>query len=174
MIIYRWHFILLPVRRLLYQLYLPACLIIIATFLILRIDICTCMLSCFSHVQLFATPWTVAHQAPLSMGFPRQEYWSRLLCPSPGDIPHPRIELVSLMSPALADGFFTTSATWEYTRIDWYFQIHWNWCNLYSIVNIMHFILPISLSCSILCEYNNPLICIALNISIQIYPELFW
>jgi len=61
-----------------------------------------------SHVQLFATPWTVAHQAPLSMGFFRQEYWSGLPFPSPGHLPHPGIELVSLMSPALAGGFFTT------------------------------------------------------------------
>ena len=42
----------------------------------------------FTHVQLFATPWTVAHQAPLSMEFPRQEYWSGLPCPPPGDLPH--------------------------------------------------------------------------------------
>ena len=46
-----------------------------------------CMLSCFSHVQLFATLWTVAHKAPLSMGFPSQEYWSGLPCPPPGDLP---------------------------------------------------------------------------------------
>ena len=45
-----------------------------------------------SRVQLFATPWTVAHQAPLSVGFSRQEYWSRLPCPSPGDLPNPGIE----------------------------------------------------------------------------------
>ena len=45
-----------------------------------------------SHIQLFATPWTVAHQAPLSMGFPRQEYWSGLLFTSPGDLPDPGIE----------------------------------------------------------------------------------
>ena len=48
-----------------------------------------------SHVQLFATPWTVAYQAPLSMGFSRQEYWSGLLFPSPGDPPDPGIELGS-------------------------------------------------------------------------------
>ena len=52
-----------------------------------------------SPVQLFATPWTV--QAPLSMGFPRQEYWSRLPFPPPGDLPHPGIEPLSLASPAL-------------------------------------------------------------------------
>ena len=57
--------------------------------------------------------WTVALQAPLSMGFLRQEYWSGLPFPSPGDLPDPGIEPESLMSPALAGGFFTTSATWE-------------------------------------------------------------
>ena len=72
-----------------------------------------CMLSLFSCVQLFATPWTVACQAPLSMGFPRQEYWSGLPCPTPGDLPNPGTDPLSLMSPALADRFFTTSATWE-------------------------------------------------------------
>ena len=44
-----------------------------------------------SHVQLFVTPWTVAHQAPLSMGFSGQEYWSRLPCPPPGDLLNPGI-----------------------------------------------------------------------------------
>ena len=53
---------------------------------------CACVLSHFSHVQLFVTPWTVAHQAPLSMGFSRQEYWSGLPCPPPGDLPNPGIE----------------------------------------------------------------------------------
>ena len=47
-----------------------------------------CMLS---HVQLFATPWTVAYQAPLSMEFSKQEYWSRLPFPTPGDLPNPEI-----------------------------------------------------------------------------------
>ena len=72
-----------------------------------------CMLSHFSHVLLFVTLWTVAHQAPLSMGSSRQEYWSGLPCPPPGDIPNLGIEPMSLMSPALAGRFFTTSATWE-------------------------------------------------------------
>ena len=48
-----------------------------------------------SCVQLFATPWTVAYQAPLSMGFSRQEYWSGLPFPSPGDLPNPGIKLES-------------------------------------------------------------------------------
>ena len=73
-----------------------------------------CVLSCFSCVWLFVTPWTVAHQAPLSMEWTdsKQEYWSWLPFPSPGDLPNPRIEPEPLTSPALAGGFFTTSATW--------------------------------------------------------------
>ena len=71
------------------------------------------VLSCFSHVQLFMTPWTAARWVPLSMGFSRQEYWSGLQYPPPGDLPDPGIEPVSLMSSALTDGFFTTSETWE-------------------------------------------------------------
>ena len=58
-----------------------------------------------------ATLWTRARQAPLSMGLSRQEFWSALPCPSPRDLPNPGIEPRSLMSPALAGGFFTTSAT---------------------------------------------------------------
>ena len=58
-----------------------------------------CMLICFSHVWLFATPWATAHQAPLSMGFSRQEYWSGLPCPAPGDLPDPRTERLSPVSP---------------------------------------------------------------------------
>ena len=78
-----------------------------------------CVLSHFSRVRLPATLWTVEHQTPLSMGFSRQEYWSGLLCPPPGDLPDPGIEPVSLMCPALAGGFFTTSATWghHYTGV---------------------------------------------------------
>ena len=72
-----------------------------------------CVLSCFSHVWLFVTLWMVAHQAPLSRVFSRQEYWSGLLCPPPGDLPDPGIKPVSLMSPALAGRFFTISTTWE-------------------------------------------------------------
>ena len=72
-----------------------------------------CVLSCFTHVRLFASPWTVAHQAPLSLGFPRQEYGSGLPFPSPGDLPNPGIEPVSLAFPALAGGFFTVSVSWE-------------------------------------------------------------
>ena len=59
------------------------------------------------------TPWTVAHQAPLSMGFSRQEYWSELPFPLPGDLSDSGIELASLLSPELAGRFFITGTTWE-------------------------------------------------------------
>ena len=75
------------------------------------------MLSCFSGVQLFATLWTIACPAPLSMGFSREEYQSRLPCPPLEDLPNPRIKPESLMFPALAGRFFTTSATWETPKI---------------------------------------------------------
>ena len=61
------------------------------------------------NVRLFLTPWTAACQAPLSVRFSRQEYWSEWLCPPPGDLP----DLVSFMSPVLASRFFITGATWE-------------------------------------------------------------
>ena len=72
-----------------------------------------CVQSRFSRVQLFAILWTVARQTPLSMGFSRQEYWSGLSCPPPGELPNQGTEPACLMSPALAGRFFTTSATWE-------------------------------------------------------------
>ena len=64
--------------------------------------VCVDVLSC---VQLFVTLWTVAHQPPLFMEFSRQEYWSGLPFPSPGDLPDPGIKPTSLLSPALASGF---------------------------------------------------------------------
>ena len=70
-----------------------------------------------SHVQLFAIPWTAACQAPLSMGFSRQEYWNGLQFSSPGNLPDPGIEPMSPASPALAGRFFTTEhtgASWGY------------------------------------------------------------
>ena len=71
-----------------------------------------CVLSFFSHVWL-STLWTEAHQALMSMGFCRQEHWSGLPCPPPGDLPDPEITPVSLMSPAVVIWFFNTRATWE-------------------------------------------------------------
>ena len=82
-------------------------------FCTLHMCVCVCVQSCFSHVWLFVTPWTIAHQTPLSLGFSRQEYWSGLPCPPPEDLSNPAIEPSSLTSPALAGRFFTTSATWE-------------------------------------------------------------
>ena len=58
----------------------------------------TCMLSCYSHVRLCVTLWTVACQIPLSMGFSKQEYWSGWPCPSPGDLPNPGNEALGLLS----------------------------------------------------------------------------
>ena len=71
------------------------------------------MLSHFSRVQLFATLCLLPASLLCPWGFSRQEYWSRLTCPPPGDFPNPGIEAESLLSPALAGEFFTTSATWE-------------------------------------------------------------
>ena len=67
--------------------------------------VCAHSLSC---IWFLATPWTVAHQAPPSVEFSRQEYWSGLPCSPPGPLPNPGIEPTSLASPALAGRFFTT------------------------------------------------------------------
>ena len=67
----------------------------------------------------FVITWTVAHQAPLSMGFSRQEYWSGLPFPPPEDIPNSGMEPQSLVSPALAGGFFTTSTIWKIWLFLW-------------------------------------------------------
>ena len=69
-----------------------------------------CMLSHFSRVQFFVNQWTIALQAPRSTGFSRQEYWSGLPLLSLGDLPNTGIEPTPLLSPAMAGGFFTTSA----------------------------------------------------------------
>ena len=73
--------------------------------------LCVCVCVCaqlLSRVRLFAIPWTVASQAPLSLGFSRQEYWSGLSFPLPGDLSHPGIEPTSPVPPALGGRFFTT------------------------------------------------------------------
>ena len=69
-----------------------------------------CVFSSLSRVRLFVTPWAVARQAPLSVGFSRQEHWSGLPCPPPGNLPHPGIKPTS---PAMAGGFFTTEMPGE-------------------------------------------------------------
>ena len=75
--------------------------------------LCACVLSPFSHLWLFVTPWTVACQAPCPWRFSRQEYWSGLPWSLPADLPDSGFEPSSLMWSAGAGGFFTTSATWE-------------------------------------------------------------
>ena len=75
--------------------------------------VCECMLSCFTCVWLCVTLWIVASQAPLSMWFSRQGYWSGLPCPPQRDLPNPGTEPWSLKSPVLVGGFFTISAIWE-------------------------------------------------------------
>ena len=78
---------------------------------------CACMLSCSDMSGSLRPQWRrgliVAHQTPLPIRFFRQEYWSGLLSSPPGDLPNPETEPMSLMSPALASRFFTTSAIWE-------------------------------------------------------------
>ena len=74
-----------------------------------------------SRVRLLVTLWIIACQAPLSMGFSRQEYWSGLLFPTPGDLLDPKIEPTSLASPALAGSFFTTAPPGKITqRVPWF------------------------------------------------------
>ena len=105
---------------------------------------CACMLSCFSCVQLFVILLTVACQAPLFMGFSKQEYWSGVPSPSPGDLPDWGMEATSLASPALAGGFFTTGTIlgiWVPIRC-------WHWHKL------PHLILPATLWGS--CDYHIP------------------
>ena len=78
------------------------------------------VLSYFSHVQLFVTPWSLDHQAPLSVGFSRQEYWNGFPCLPPEGLPEPGVEPASLASLALSGGFFTTNATWEAHNVCYY------------------------------------------------------
>ena len=83
--------------------------------------VCVCACTQLSHVQLFATPWTITHQAPLSMEFSWQEYWSGLPFPTPGDLPNPGIKCVS---PALT-GFFTTASPGK-PKVEYYSTIKKN------------------------------------------------
>ena len=86
-----------------------------------------------SHVQVFATPWTVAHQVLLSMGFPRQEYWSGLPFPPPEDLPKPGIKPMSPAAPALGRRILYHWATWEaHSVISIYFCLSF-WHHLRSI-----------------------------------------
>ena len=102
----------------------------------------TCMLSHFSCVRLFASLWTVTCQAPLLKGFSRQKYCSGLPCSPPGDLPDPGIECTSLVSPASAGGFLTTSAIWEAPDIS-LFKIfkqknHGQWQAILGVIRISY------------------------------------
>ena len=99
-----------------------------------------------SHVWLFEAPWTAAHQAPLSIGFPRQEYWSGLPFPSPGNLHDPGIKPTSHVSPTLAGEFFTntSSANWE---------ARWISC---GISQAICWILLLWFSCSLLSDSATP------------------
>ena len=99
--------------------------------LILSPFCCAYLLSHFSCVRLFVTPWTVTHQAPLSMEFSRQGYWDGLSCPLPGDLPNPGIKLMSLTSPELAGG---SSTTWSELNS---LATPWNITVTHHISNIM-------------------------------------
>ena len=79
------------------------------------------MFSCSAVSDSFMNPWTVAHQAPLSIGFPRQEYWSGLSFPSPGSLPNPEIESAS---PALASGLLTTEPPGRPIMVNTFVQIN--------------------------------------------------
>ena len=80
--------------------------------------VCACWVT--SVMSDSVTLRTVTHQAPLSMGFFRQEHWSGLPCPPLGDLLNPGIEPTSFMSPALTSGFFTTRDTWEAHLVHYY------------------------------------------------------
>ena len=82
----------------------------------------------------FATLWTLAHQAPLSMGFSRQEHWNGKPCSSPGDFPYPGIQPTSLMSPALAGRSTTTWEDSSVLSIDYSISLHTNLRKRYYIV----------------------------------------
>ena len=113
------------------------------TWLAVYLGLFTSQLMCmhakhFIPVQLFAASWTVAHQAPLSIRFLRQEHWSGFPCTPPGDHPHPGIKPISLTSPALASGFFTSSTTWEVLLVDSLGQITQFFCACFLIFQVLN------------------------------------
>ena len=98
------------------------------------LNVLLCIAWVLSHVWLFATPWTAALKASLSMGFFRQEYWSGLPLPTPEVLPNPEIEPPSLATPALGGRFFTTCHLGTHVYL---WQIHFDiWQNQYNIVKL--------------------------------------
>ena len=117
--------------------------------------------SIFCRIRLFVTPWTVAHQAPLSMGLCRQECWSGLPCPPPGEIPNPGTKPRSLLSPELGGGFFTTTppGNLQCTHNFYMHQDTKNSCDsLFAIFTLLQFSGPgptisLRLACSSTCLF---------------------
>ena len=125
---------------------------------------CVCELS---RVWLFETPRTIAHRAPLSMGFSRQEYWSRLPFPTPGNLSYLGIEPGSLGSPALAGRFFTTSTTIMLCYINNF--IHFNLppprtVNYVGICSVAVYIFNLSDTVRLLYIVPSVVLCIWLNL----------
>ena len=146
-------------------------------FIILHVS--ACMLSHFSHAHLFVTLCTVAHQDPLSMRFPRKEYWSGLaFFFSPGDLPNSGIGPMSPMSPELAGKFFNTSATcscqvFQFSqhhllkRLYLLYSIFWPHCHILGDHGCMSLILGLCIllcwsTFMFLCQYHTVLITVAL------------
>ena len=94
-----------------------------------------------SRIWLIATSWPIDRWAPLSMGFPRQEYWSGLPFPVQGDLPNPGIAPMSLASPTLAGGFFTTSAIWGTSKNIHISTLHPRACMYAQTLCTIHFML---------------------------------
>ena len=109
---------------------------------------CCAGLNHFSRVWLSVTLWTVVCQALLSMGFSRQEYWSRLPCLSARNLPNPGVKPASLMSSALAGGFFTNSTTWEVPS--WMFTYVLSF--FFLIKDLVHKVI----GCLISCLWHHP------------------
>ena len=96
-----------------------------------------------SHVWLFVTPWTVAHQAPLAKEFFRQEHWSGLPFSSPGDLPNPGIKSMSRASSASAGGFFTTVPPGKPIKL---YHPSKSKTNVYHLVVITYLFIPLVIS----------------------------
>ena len=98
---------------------------------------CAWMFRCFSQVWLCAVLWTAAGQAPLSMGFSREEFWSGVPCPPPRDLSNPGIEPTFLKSPTLAGGFFTTKAPGKPTILQ-YPLLNMNFYDKIKCIHLCH------------------------------------
>ena len=134
-----------------------------------------CVLSRFSCVQLYVILWTLALQAPLSMGYCRQEYWSGLSCPPPGDLPDPGIEPSSLTSPALAGRFLTTSDTFAVVvqplSPAWLFVTPWTALQASPCLTISRSLLKF-MSIELVIPCNHLVLCCPLLLLSSIFPTV--